>query len=67
MPVGKWFRGEMKEPLLPQLIDTYVLSSFLKYFALWLASFVAMAQVYNFLELLGDVVAHKIPLSKVFL
>ena len=54
-------------PVLPQLVDTYVLSSFLKYFVLWLASFVAMAQVYNFFELLGDVVAHKIALSKVFL
>jgi LPS export ABC transporter permease LptG/LPS export ABC transporter permease LptF len=53
-------------PLLPQLVDTYVLSSFLMYFVLWLASFVAMAQVYNFFELLGDVVAHHIPLSKVF-
>ena len=53
-------------PLVPQLIDTYVLSSFLKYFTLWLASFVAMAQVYNFFELLGDIVAHHIPLSRVF-
>ena len=52
--------------LLPQLIDTYVLSTFLMYLALWLASFVAMAQVYNFFELLGDIVAHHIPLGKVF-
>jgi LPS export ABC transporter permease LptG/LPS export ABC transporter permease LptF len=53
-------------PLLPQLVDTYVLSSFLFYFALCLASFVALTQVYNFFELLGDIVAHHIPLSKVF-
>jgi LPS export ABC transporter permease LptG/LPS export ABC transporter permease LptF len=56
----------LRLPLVPQLIDTYVLSSFLFYFVLLLASFVAMTQVYNFFELLGDIVAHKIPLSKVF-
>jgi LPS export ABC transporter permease LptG/LPS export ABC transporter permease LptF len=53
-------------PLVPQLVDTYVLSSFLKYFALWLASFVVMAQIYNFFELLGDIVAHHVPLARVF-
>src|SRR5207247_11117550 len=53
-------------PLVPQIIDTCVLSGFLKYFALCLASFVAMAQVYNFFELLGDIVAHHIPLPRVF-
>jgi LPS export ABC transporter permease LptG/LPS export ABC transporter permease LptF len=53
-------------PVLPQLVDMYVLSSFLNYFLLWLATFVFMAQVYNFFELLGDIVAHKIPLSTVF-
>ncbi|HLY64492.1 MAG TPA: LptF/LptG family permease, partial [Chloroflexota bacterium] len=49
-------------PLMSQLVDTYVLSSFLAYFVLWLASFVVMAQIYNFFELLGDVVAHHIAL-----
>jgi LPS export ABC transporter permease LptG len=53
-------------PVLPQLVDMYVLSGFLKYFVLWLATFVFLAQVYNFFELLGDIVAHKIPLSTVF-
>jgi LPS export ABC transporter permease LptG/LPS export ABC transporter permease LptF len=53
-------------PLLPQLVDMYVLSSFLKYFTIWLATFVFMAQVYNFFELLGDIVAHKISLTTVF-
>ena len=52
--------------LLPQLVDMYVLSRFLKYFVLWLATFILLAQVYNFFELLGDIVAHKIPLSTVF-
>ena len=53
-------------PLLPQIVDTYVLSNFLFYFVLWLASFVSMTQIYNFFELLGDIVSNKIPLSKVF-
>ena len=56
----------LRLPLVPQLVDTYVLSSFLFYLVVLLASFVAMTQVYNFFELLGDIVAHKIPLSKVF-
>jgi LPS export ABC transporter permease LptF/LPS export ABC transporter permease LptG len=50
---------------LPQIVDTYVLSSFLFYFALLLASFVLMTQVYNFFELLSDVVKNHIPMSTV--
>jgi LPS export ABC transporter permease LptG/LPS export ABC transporter permease LptF len=41
-------------PLLPQLIDTYVLSSFLFYLIVVLASFVSMTEVWNFFELMGD-------------
>ncbi len=53
-------------PLLPQLIDGYVLSSFLFYFALLLCSFVLMIHVFQFFELLGDVVKNKVPMSRVF-
>ena len=53
-------------PLLPQILDTYVLSTFLYYFVLMLASFVSMTEVYNFFELMGDVVRNNIPLTKVF-
>ena len=53
-------------PLLPQILDTYVLSNFLFYFVLVLASFVLMTQVYNFFELLGDIVSNNISLGKVF-
>jgi len=53
-------------PLLPQILDTYILSKFLFYFVLVLASFVSMTQVYNFFELLGDIVANNISLAKVF-
>ena len=40
--------------LLPQLVDTYILSTFLFYLVLVLASFVSMTQVWNFFELMGD-------------
>jgi LPS export ABC transporter permease LptG len=51
---------------LPQLVDTYVLTTFLFYFGLLLASFVLMTQVYNFFELLGDVVKNRIGMGVVF-
>ncbi|HTT63414.1 MAG TPA: LptF/LptG family permease [Bryobacteraceae bacterium] len=53
-------------PLLPQILDTYILSNFVFYFMVLLASFVSMTQIYNFFELLGDIVRNKIPLAKVF-
>ncbi|HZT28237.1 MAG TPA: LptF/LptG family permease [Bryobacteraceae bacterium] len=55
-----------RTPLLPQIVDTYVLSTFLFYLFLLLASFVSMTEVYNFFELLSDIVKNKIPLIKVF-
>jgi lipopolysaccharide export system permease protein len=39
---------------LPQIVDTYVLASFLFYFAVFLAAFVSMTEIYNFFELMGD-------------
>ena len=48
--------------LLPQLIDTYVLSSFLYYWVMLLVSFVAMTHVFTFFELLGDIVKNRIPM-----
>ena len=53
-------------PLLPQILDTYVLTTFVFYFVLVLASFVSMTQVYQFFELLGDIVSNNKPLSTVF-
>jgi LPS export ABC transporter permease LptG/LPS export ABC transporter permease LptF len=49
-----------------QILDIYVLSEFLFYFSLSLASFVGMALIYNFFELLSDVIKNQIALSKVF-
>ncbi len=54
-------RAAQRRPLLPQLLDTYVLSSYLLYFALFLCAFVLMAEVFTFFELLGDIVKNKIP------
>jgi LPS export ABC transporter permease LptG/LPS export ABC transporter permease LptF len=59
---GKAYRW----PLLPQILDTYILSNFVFYFVVLLASFVSMTQIYNFFELLGDIVRNKISLAKVF-
>jgi LPS export ABC transporter permease LptG len=50
---------------LPQILDTYILSSFLFYFVLLLASFVLMTHVYTFFELLGDIFKNKVPMSRV--
>ncbi len=52
--------------LLFRILDYYVSTQFLFYFFVWLAGFVALAQVYFFFELLGDIFQHRIPLSKVF-
>ncbi|MGO9097606.1 MAG: LptF/LptG family permease [Bryobacteraceae bacterium] len=51
-------------PLLPQIVDTYILSSFLFYFPVLLLSFVLMTDIYTFFELLGDMIRNQIPLSK---
>jgi LPS export ABC transporter permease LptG/LPS export ABC transporter permease LptF len=46
-----------------RIMDNYVLTGFLFYFVLWIAAFVAMTQIYNFFELLGDIVKNNIPMS----
>ena len=52
-------------PLLPGVVDSYVLSEFLFYFALWLVSFVMMTHVFTFFELLSDIIKNRIPMSHV--
>jgi len=52
-------------PLLPGIIDTYVLSAFLFYFAVLLAAFVMMAHVFILFELLSDIFKNGIPAWKV--
>ena len=52
-------------PLLPQLVDAYVLNSFFFYFAVLLTSFVMMIHIFTFFELIGDIVRNRIPVSQV--
>lgn len=53
-------------PLLPQVVDTYILSGFLFYVWVALSSFVSMTLVYNFFELMPDMIHNRIPLVKMF-
>ncbi|MEO7653783.1 MAG: LptF/LptG family permease, partial [Bryobacteraceae bacterium] len=57
--------GERRFPLMPQLVDTYILSQFFFYFGLLLASFVLMTHIYTFFELLSDIVKTKTPMARV--
>jgi LPS export ABC transporter permease LptG/LPS export ABC transporter permease LptF len=47
-------------PIAPQIIDHYVLSTFLFYFGLLLFSFVMMTHVFTFFELLSDMLKNNI-------
>lgn len=58
-------RRTVIHPLLPQIVDTYILNNFLFYFAVLLASFVAITHVFTFFELLSDIVKNRIPMSRV--
>jgi lipopolysaccharide export system permease protein len=53
-------------PLLPQLVDTYILSNFLFYLLLVLASFVSLTLIYNFFELINDMLRNHISLREMF-
>jgi LPS export ABC transporter permease LptG len=52
-------------PLLPQLIDTYVLASFLFYFVLLVTSFILIFHVFTFFELLSDIIKNHQPMDRV--
>ena len=58
-------RLTLRLPILPQVLDTYVLASFLFYLAVLLASFVLMTEVFTFFELLSDIIKNHIPMYKV--
>ncbi len=51
--------------LLPRVVDTYVLASFLFYFAILLVSFVLMTHVFTFFELLSDIIKNHTPMARV--
>ncbi len=52
--------------LVPQVVDRYVLQSFLFWFALLLIGFVLMTHVYEFFDLLSDIVKNNIAMARVF-
>jgi len=52
-------------PLLPQIIDTYVLASFLFYLLLLVTSFVLVFHVFTFFELLSDIIKNHISMDEV--
>ncbi len=53
-------------PVVPQVIDTYILTTFFFYFVTMLLSFVLMTHVYTFFELLSDIVKNHIAMLRVF-
>jgi len=53
-----------RRPLLPQI--AYILTNFVFYFTVLLASFVCMSQISNFFVLLVDIVLNRIPPAKAF-
>ena len=52
--------------LAPQVVDSYVLKSFLFWFSLLLVGFVLMTHVYTFFDLLSDIVKNHIAMERVF-
>jgi LPS export ABC transporter permease LptG/LPS export ABC transporter permease LptF len=49
----------------PQILDDYILRDFLTYLFLILATFLVLSLVFNFFELLGDIVRNRVPLVTV--
>ncbi len=62
---GSRTRNFIRIPFLPQLVDTYILSGFLFYFVVLLATFVAIFEVFTFFELLSDIIRNSIRMSRV--
>lgn len=52
--------------LLPQVVDLYVVSSFLFYTLIILISFVMLTEIFNFFELLGDTFRNSIAMGELF-
>jgi len=49
----------------PQILDDYIVRDFVVYLALVLATFIILSSVFNFFELLGDIVRNRVPLVTV--
>jgi LPS export ABC transporter permease LptG/LPS export ABC transporter permease LptF len=55
-----------RTPLLPQIVDAYILSQLLLYFFLLLASFIFLTEVFTFFDLTNDMIHNRIPLATMF-
>jgi lipopolysaccharide export LptBFGC system permease protein LptF len=53
-------------PLLPQLVDTYILSTFFTYLVLMLSSLLSLLLIFYFFELISDMLRNNISLWKMF-
>ena len=58
---GQQDRARTSEASFPRLIDLYLLRRFLGYFALLMATFVFLFNVFTFFELLDDIARHRVP------
>jgi LPS export ABC transporter permease LptF/LPS export ABC transporter permease LptG len=52
---------------IPQLLDVYLLRSFVYYFVLLTVGFIVLFEVFTFFELLDDIAQHRTPLIEVIL
>ncbi len=52
-------------PLVPQIIDRYVLASFLFYFMMLLLTFVAIFHIFEFFQLLSDIIRNGIGIDTI--
>lgn len=64
-PAKSTRRRGVRFPLVPQVADMYILTTFIFYFVTMLASFVLMTHVYTFFELLSDIVKNHIAMFRV--
>lgn len=64
-PTRRGLLERLQIRLLPQIIDAYVLNSFLFWLVLLLISLVLMIHVFTFFELLSDIIRNRIAMTKV--
>ena len=65
LPSKSGRRGHGRFPLVPLILDEYILREFLTTFVMVLVSFVILMLVFTFFELLGDIIRNRTPLVTV--
>jgi len=65
-PAGRWIFSRKKSRTgIPQLLDVFLLRSFIYYFALLTVGFILLFEVFTFFELLDDIAQHRTALVEV--